>query len=257
MGWEIVFLTYTVVNALSIAFIGVAMGDQRKVLYLVVGAAVALAAPALVVGALLACGASEVLLRRRASPGPLAMGVAAHAPLVGGLGALAWVAFKVGALSYGGGFVIVPLMQHDVVNVEHWMSGAQFLNVVALGQITPGPVVLTVSAVGYGAHRLSGALLATLIAFAPSFVFVLVGGRHFERLRTNESVRAFLAGAGPSVIGAIAASSIALANLLSHLWQVPILLAGVLWLFALRRSAPLVLVGGALAGAALSGHVPL
>ena len=229
----------------------------RWALYLVVGAAVALAAPALVVGALLACGASEVLLRRRASPGPLAMGVAAHAPLVGGLGALAWVAFKVGALSYGGGFVIVPLMQHDVVNVEHWMSGAQFLNVVALGQITPGPVVLTVSAVGYGAHRLSGALLATLIAFAPSFVFVLVGGRHFERLRTNESVRAFLAGAGPSVIGAIAASSIALANLLSHLWQVPILLAGVLWLFALRRSAPLVLVGGALAGAALSGHVPL
>ena len=229
----------------------------RWALYLVVGAAVALAAPALVAGALLACGASEVLLRRRASPGPLAMGVAAHAPLVGGLGALAWVAFKVGALSYGGGFVIVPLMQHDVVNVEHWMSGAQFLNVVALGQITPGPVVLTVSAVGYGAHRLSGALLATLIAFAPSFVFVLVGGRHFERLRTNESVRAFLAGAGPSVIGAIAASSIALANLLSHLWQVPILLAGVLWLFALRRSAPLVLVGGALAGAALSGHVPL
>ena len=229
----------------------------RWALYLVVGAAVALAAPALVVGALLACGASEVLLRRRASPGPLAMGVAAHAPLVGGLGALAWVAFKVGALSYGGGFVIVPLMQHDVVNVEHWMSGAQFLNVVALGQITPGPVVLTVSAVGYGAHRLGGALLATLIAFAPSFVFVLVGGRHFERLRTNESVRAFLAGAGPSVIGAIAASSIALANLLSHLWQVPILLAGVLWLFALRRSAPLVLVGGALAGAALSGHVPL
>src|SRR6185436_721906 len=59
----------------------------------------------------------------------------------GGLAALAWVAFKVGALSYGGGFVIIPLMQGDAVDRYHWMTDAQFASVVALGQITPGPVV--------------------------------------------------------------------------------------------------------------------
>ena len=53
--------------------------------------------------------------------------------------ALAWVAFKVGALSYGGGFVIIPLMQHDAVVAYHWLTGAQFLNAVALGQTTPVP----------------------------------------------------------------------------------------------------------------------
>ena len=67
---------------------------------------------------------------------------------------VAWVAFKVGALSYGGGFVIIPLMQADAVNHYHWMTAAQFLNAVALGQITPGPVVQTVAVVGYAAAGL-------------------------------------------------------------------------------------------------------
>src|SRR6266496_5707798 len=109
-------------------------------------------------------------------------------PATGGLLALVWVAFKVGALSYGGGFVIIPLMQADAVNHYHWMTNAQFLNAVALGQITPGPVVQTVAVVGYAASGVGGGLLAALIAFLPSFVFVLAGGPHFDRLRS--SVRA-------------------------------------------------------------------
>ena len=56
-----------------------------------------------------------------------------------------------GALSFGGGFVIIPLMQHDAVSAYHWMTSGQFLNAVALGQVTPGAVVLTVSVVGYAA----------------------------------------------------------------------------------------------------------
>ncbi len=103
----------------------------------------------------------------------------------GGLISLAWVAFKVGALSYGGGFVIIPLMQADAVNHYHWMTAGSFLNAVALGQITPGPVVLTVSAVGYAAAGIGGAALAACVAFSPSFIFVLVGGSHFDRLRGN------------------------------------------------------------------------
>jgi chromate transporter len=156
------------------------------------------------------------------------------------------VALKVGALSYGGGFVIIPLMQHDAVSTYHWMTGAQFLNAVALGQITPGPVVQTVAVVGYAAGGIGGGLLASLIAFAPSFLFVLVGGPRFELIRANRAVEAFLTGAGPAVIGAIAGSAIPLGLSFQHLWQLPVLGAALLWLFVVRRGvvAGLLVAGG-------------
>ena len=155
--------------------------------------------------------------------------------MIGGLGALAWVAFKVGALSYGGGFVIVPLMQHDAVVTYHWMSSAQFLNAVALGQVTPGPVVQTVAVVGYAARGVAGAVFAALIAFAPSFLFVLLGGPRFDQIRANTAVQSFLAGAAPAVIGAIAGSAIPLGLSLQHVWQIPVLASAMLWLFVIRR----------------------
>src|SRR5215469_10652900 len=83
---------------------------------------------------------------------------AGSAAAAGGLLSVAWVAFKVGALSYGGGFVIIPLMQHDAVHTYHWMTSAQFLSAVALGQVTPGPVVQTVAVVGYAAAGVGGGL---------------------------------------------------------------------------------------------------
>ncbi len=178
-----------------------------------------------------------------------------HVGGIGGFGALAWVALKVGALSYGGGFVIIPLMQHDVVSTYHWMSGTQFLSVVALGQLTPGPVVQTVASVGYAAGGIGGGLFAALIVFSPSFLFVIAGARHFDRVRTNESVRSFFAGAGPAVIGAIAGSAIPLGRSLTHVWQVPILVGALALLFGLRRSVVTCLLLAGLVGLllALSG----
>jgi chromate transporter len=203
---------------------------------------------------LLACGVGEVHFRshdREPAGGPqvaaLVWLLAAVAP-VGGIGALAWVAFKVGALSYGGGFVIIPLMQHDVVHSYHWMTNAQFLNAVALGQVTPGPVVQTVSVVGYAAAKLGGGLLAAVVAFTPSFCFVLLGGRHFDRIRASERAQAFLAGAGPAAIGAIAGSAIPLGLALNHLWQAGVLAAAFAWLVALRRNVVTALVAAALIG---------
>ena len=67
-------------------------------------------------------------------------------------------------------------MQGDAVHAYHWMSNSEFLNAVALGQVTPGPVVATVAAVGYGAYGIPGGLLAALVAFLPSFSFILLGG---------------------------------------------------------------------------------
>jgi chromate transporter len=166
----------------------------------------------------------------------------------GGLLALAWVAFKVGALSYGGGFVIIPLMQADAVEHYHWLTDGQFLNAVALGQVTPGPVVQTVAVVGYAAAGVGGGLLAALVAFSPSFAFVLLGASRFDRLRANENAKAFLNGAGPAAIGAILGTAIPLARALSEPWQYCILAGAAVLLFALRRGVVLTLVLSGAAG---------
>ncbi len=160
-----------------------------------------------------------------------------------------WVALKVGALSFGGGFVIIPLMQADAVHRYHWMTGTQFLNAVALGQITPGPVVQTVSVVGYAAAGVGGALLAALFAFAPSFALVLTVGRHFEALRINRAAQSFLGGAGPAAVGAIAGAAVPLALAITQGWQVVILGAALVAVIGLRRSVVLTLVAAGVAGA--------
>jgi chromate transporter len=178
-------------------------------------------------------------------------------PVVGGMAALCWVALKIGALSYGGGFVIIPLMQHDAVVTYHWMTGAQFLNAVALGQITPGPVVQTVAVVGYAAGGLGGGLLAAFIAFAPSFFFILIGASHFDRLRADSRIQAFLTGAGAAVIGAIAGSAIPLGRELAHVWQVGILALAAIWLLGLRRGlVPALVTAGVLGVVAVMAGAP-
>ncbi|MFB7473297.1 chromate efflux transporter [Kitasatospora sp. NPDC056184] len=185
---------------------------------------------------------------------PLAAGL----PALGGLGAVAWVAFKVGALSYGGGFVIIPLMRDDAVGRHHWMTDGQFLNAVALGQVTPGPVVQTVAVVGYAAAGLAGGLLAASVAFAPSFLFVILGGRHFDRLRADRRVQDFLTGAGPAVIGAIAGSAVPLAAALGTGWQWGVLALALLWLVAARRGVVLALLAAGAAGViATAAGLPL
>ena len=203
---------------------------------------------------LLGCGALELLRRGStvvmSTHGFWVLPVAAAA--MGGVGALIWVAFKVGALSYGGGFVIVPLMQADAVSHYHWMTSGEFLNAVALGQVTPGPVTHTVAVVGYAADGIRGALLASLVAFAPSFSFILLGADRFDRLRADARARAFLDGAGPAAIGAILGSAIPLSRALSEAWQLAILAAAAVALLAMRRSVVLTLVAAGAAGVLLT-----
>jgi chromate transporter len=163
---------------------------------------------------------------------------------VGGgvLASVAWEAFKVGGLSFGGGFVIIPLMQADAVSHYHWMTGAQFLNAVALGQITPGPVVQTVAVVGYAAAGIGGGLLASAVAFTPSFLLVLFGGPRFKQIRGNQRARAFLSGAGPAAIGAILGSAITLTRALTHPWQYAVLAGALVLMLPLRRGVVLTLL---------------
>ena len=156
------------------------------------------------------------------------------------------------ALSFGGGFVIIPLMQTDAVSHYHWMTGAEFLNAVALGQITPGPVVQTVAVVGYAAAGIAGGLLASAVAFTPSFLLVLFGGPRFQLIRGNVRARAFLDGAGPAAIGAILGSAITLTRELSHPWQYLVLAGALVMLLPLRRGVVLTLLSGAAIGVVIA-----
>jgi chromate transporter len=146
-------------------------------------------------------------------------------------------------------------MQADAVSSYHWMTHGQFLNAVALGQVTPGPVTHTVAAVGYAAGGFPGAMLAALVAFAPSFSFVLLGARRFERLLVNERVLAFLGGATPAAAGAIIGSAVPLTAALAETWQYAVLAAAAIALLALRRGVvpTLLLAGCAGVAAALLG----
>jgi len=230
----------------------ISAGRLRWIAYAVAGAAAAALVGAWVVLVLLVCGAIELLIQRGSTAAFFPLFAAAPA---GGLLALVWVAFKVGALSYGGGFVIVPLMQADAVSHYHWMTAAQFLNAVALGQVTPGPVVQTVAVVGYAARGIGGAILAALVAFTPSFAFILVGGDRFDRIRKDARARAFLDGAGPAAIGAIVGAAVPLARAMHENWQFGVLAAAAVVLLLLRRSivVTLLLAGAVGVIAALAG----
>jgi chromate transporter len=224
----------------------------RFVAYALLGAVSAATLGPWLVAVLVACGVVEVGWRRLAG-GALSVSPFAALALVAASGStfasLAWVAFKVGALSYGGGFVIIPLMQADAVERYGWMTDAEFLNAVALGQVTPGPVVHTVAVVGYAAAGVPGALLAALVAFAPSFAFVLVGAQRFDRFVANPDVRAFFDGAGPAAIGAILGSAIPLALALQENWQWAVLAGAAVCLFALRRGVVVTLLAAGVIGA--------
>jgi chromate transporter len=219
----------------------------RWVGYLVLGAAGAATVGPWLVLLLIACGIAELIAQRLPVPRARipALPLLASA---GTLGSVAWVATKVGALSYGGGFVIIPLMQADAVGHYRWMTAAQFLNAVALGQVTPGPVVHTVAVVGYAAAGVGGGLLAAAVAFGPSFAFILFGAHRFDRLRADRRVRAFLDGAAPGAIGAILGSTVPLALALERPWQVAVLAAAAVLTLGLRRGPVLTLLSAAAAG---------
>jgi chromate transporter len=211
--------------------------------YMALGVAATVAVGPYVVLVLVGCGAVELGRRR-------VLGVHAWPVLLAAasaLPALAWTALKVGALSYGGGFVIIPLMQGDAVDEHGWMTGAQFANAVAYGQLTPGPVTHTVAMVGWAAAGFGGALLASAIAFSPSFAAVYAFGNRFVALRASATARAFLDGAGPAAVGAVLGAVVPLFAALEEPWQFAVLgvsVVALLW----GRAALWALGGGAVVG---------
>jgi chromate transporter len=214
-------------------------------------AAFLLAAFGLVPEALVLLGAGAVGLALR-GPRPArrmmaATPIAGAAASLANLPALAWVALKTGLLMFGGGLVIVPLLEPEVVS-RGWLTRPEFLDGVALGQITPGPVTLTLAFVGWAAAGPLGALVASVVVYVPAFVGVLFGTGPFLRVfAENRWLRAALWGITPAVVGAIAGVVPTLARASWQGWTSAVILAAAA--VALLRLPPaVVLVGAAAVG---------
>ncbi|NEO83497.1 MAG: chromate efflux transporter [Spirulina sp. SIO3F2] len=119
---------------------------------------------------------------------------------------------QVGSFIFGGGLVIIPLLEFEVVEQLHWLTRTEFINGVAIGQLSPGPVVLTAAFVGYKVAGVLGALVSAIAIFTPSFAFILLATPLLLRIRKNPWIKAFLQGVTPAVLGAIAAAAIPLAQ---------------------------------------------
>ncbi len=111
---------------------------------------------------------------------------------------------KIGALAFGGGFTAIPLIQYEMVDRFHWLSTKEFLDGIALGQVTPGPILITSTFVGYKVSNLLGAFMATLGVFSPSFFILVLLIPYHDRLREVEKVRMMEQGVLGSFIGMLA-----------------------------------------------------
>ncbi len=170
---------------------------------------------------------------------------------------------QTGAFIFGGGLVIIPLLETAVVNDFGWMTRNEFIDGVALGALTPGPVVITAVFVGYKVAGALGALVATVAIFAPSFLFIMLAAPFLLRLRQNPWVKRFLRGVLPAVLGAIAAAVIPLAQsaigqptLLRTLFAAGIAIAAFIALVYCRRPTWQLVPAGAVLGLIAGALLP-
>jgi chromate transporter len=123
------------------------------------------------------------------------------------LAILFWVCFKAGAFVFGTGLAVIPFLAADVVNKYGWLSHNEFLDGIALGQVTPGPVVITATFIGYKVYGILGAFIATIGIFLPSFINILfLFPRYWSRLVQSKTFPAFVEWALPAILGGIAAT---------------------------------------------------
>jgi chromate transporter len=165
------------------------------------------------------------------------------------LGKLLLFFLKAGALTFGSGLVIVPFLQQGVVQEHGWLGEREFLVAVAIGMISPGPVVITATFVGFLVAGFWGAVAATVGIFLPSFLLILIAAPILKRHRGNKNVQGFVKGAYAAAIGTILGASVLLGRIAIGDWLT--VLIGVISLAVLFRwkvSNPLLMAAAALVG---------
>jgi chromate transporter len=167
------------------------------------------------------------------------------------LGTLFLTFLKIGATLYGSGYVLLAFLRNDFVHRLGWLSDRQLLDAIAVGQVTPGPVFTTATFVGYVLAGWTGAVLATVAIFLPSFVFVALSHPLLPRIRGSRGAGAFLDGVNVAALGLMAAVTWQLArNAITDWFTTALAVAAGVLLICGRVNSVWLIIGGAAAGLA-------
>lgn len=184
--------------------------------------------------------------------GTMSSGVVAFSPLK-----LFLVFLKIGAILFGSGYVLLAFLRADLVDRLHWMTEKQLIDAVAVGQLTPGPVFSTATFIGYVVGGGTGAVLATLGIFLPSFFFVAVSGALIPRLQRSAGARAFLDGVNVASLALMTAVTWDLGRAaLVDVATVVLALASAILLLRFKINSAWLVVGGGCLGLLLKAVVP-
>jgi chromate transporter len=165
------------------------------------------------------------------------------------LGKLLLFFLKAGSLTFGSGLVIVPFLQQGLVEQYGWLDERQFLIAVAIGMISPGPVVITATFVGYLVAGFWGSLVSTIGIFLPSFLLVLIVAPILARHRANANVAGFVKGAYAAAIGTILGACVLLGRIAIGDWLTALIgIASLAVLFRWKISNPLLIAVTAVVG---------
>jgi chromate transporter len=157
---------------------------------------------------------------------------------------LSAIFLRIGSVTFGGGLVMVPLIESEVVNNHQWLTHQEFADAFALGQITPGPVLITATFVGYRVAGTLGALVATISIFLPAFLMTIAAASSLRRFRSNKQVQAFLRGIAPAVVGLLVAAALSVGRAGIHTWVgLSIMLVAIFILVRFRPNAFWVILG--------------
>ena len=162
---------------------------------------------------------------------------------------LSWVFLKIGTFTFGGGIVIIPMIENEVVNNYGWLTKAEFIDAVTLGQITPGPIIISATFIGYKVCGIVGATIATASVILPSFVMICLATEAIKKFRENKILANFLRGARVAVIGMVFDAGVSIGR--SSLVDVKTILiasASIICLFKYKVSPIWVLLGAGIVG---------
>src|SRR5690606_27586799 len=180
---------------------------------------------------------------------PLVPAVASGAAGAATLPALFWVFLKIGSVLFGSGYVLLAFLRTDLVERLGWLTEAQLIDAIAVGQVTPGPVFTTATFIGYVLRGPSGALVATLGIFLPAFLFVALSGPLVPRLRASRLAAAFLDGVNVASLGLMLSVTLELGRAaLIDLPSALIAAASALLLIRFGVNSTWLILGGAGAG---------
>lgn len=163
--------------------------------------------------------------------------------------ALALLFLKVGSLTYGSGFVIVGVLKQEVVDNLHWLTSKEFIDGIAFGQITPGPVVITSTFIGYMTSGVIGSIVSTACIFLPTFIFVLILAQKIHKFKDNFYLQSLIKGANAAALGAILSTAFILSkDALIDIPTVALFLSALLILFLTKFKDIYLILLASLAG---------